>query len=103
MTYRKEYQAKYYEENKKRFLEKAKEAHQNASANKAFGALLNELTDSRTKLEATMLQDVLKDLDIKPDHIALLWKEYQQKTNAYVVMSNVEDHKQPFIDWMESR
>ncbi|MEZ9342977.1 hypothetical protein AB4165_10340 [Vibrio cyclitrophicus] len=103
MTDRKEYMADYYEQNKTRLLEKAKEAHQKAVASKTFGALVSELTDSRIKLEAAMLQSVLQDLDIKPDHIALLWKEYRKKTNAYVVMSNVDDHKQPFIDWMESR
>lgn len=100
MTDRKEYMAKYYEKNKAILCEVSKK---NRESKKTYNQLLQELTDSRIKLEATMLQDVLKYLDIKPDHIALLWKEYQQKTNAYVVMSNVDDHKQPFINWMESR
>ncbi|MEZ9873430.1 hypothetical protein [Vibrio sp. 10N.261.51.C6] len=100
MTDRKEYMAKYYEKNKAILCEVAKK---NRESKKTYNQLLQELTDSRIKLEVVMLQEVLKGVDIKPDHIALLWKEYQQKTNAYVVMSNVEDHKQPFIDWMESR
>ncbi|MEZ9350712.1 hypothetical protein AB4182_04010 [Vibrio splendidus] len=103
MTDRKEYMADYYEKNKTRLLEKAKKASANAAATKSFNALVSELTNSRIKLEAAMLQNVLQDKKLEPDHIALLWKEYQQKTNAYVVMSNVDDHKRPFIDWMESR
>ncbi|PML55302.1 hypothetical protein [Vibrio lentus] len=107
MTERKEYMADYYEKNKVRLLEKAKEAHANAVANKAFGTLLNELVDSRIKLEATMLQDVLGQMDkkLEPDHIALLWKQYKQehKHTGFVTISNVNDHKQPFINWMESR
>ncbi|MCC4818026.1 hypothetical protein BCU85_17350 [Vibrio lentus] len=105
MTDRKEYMADYYEQNKTRLLEKAKEAHQKAVASKTFGTLLNELTDSRIKLEAAMLQDVLGQMDkkLEPDHIALLWKQYKQehKHAGFVTMSNVDDHKQSFLIWME--
>lgn len=107
MTDRKEYMADYYEQNKARLLEKAKEAHQKAVASKAFGALLNELADSRLKLEAAMLQNVLQDLDkkLEPEHMALLWKQYKQehKQIGFVTIANVSDHKEPFLIWMEAR
>ncbi|MEZ9421149.1 hypothetical protein BCV33_21280 [Vibrio lentus] len=105
MTDRKEYMADYYEKNKTRLLEKAKKASANAAATKSFNALVSELTDSRIKLEAAMLQDVLGQMDkkLEPDHIALLWKQYKQehKHAGFVTMSNVDDHKQPFLIWME--
>lgn len=97
----------YYEKNKTRILDKAKEAHKNAVASKTFGTLLNELADSRIKLEAALLQDVLTNLDkkLEPDHIALLWKQYKQehKHVGFVTISNVNEHKEPFLIWMESR
>lgn len=98
MTNRTEYQKNYYGKNKEAFFEKREKQ-------KTFGALVSELTDSRIKLEAAMLQDVLGQMDKKlaPDHIALLWKQYKQehKHAGFVTMSNVDDHKQPFLIWME--
>ncbi|PMG45667.1 hypothetical protein BCU90_17540 [Vibrio lentus] len=97
----------HYEKNHKKIIQKAAERSRKAKANKTFGTLLSELTDSRIKVEAAMLQDVLGQMDkkLEPDHIALLWKQYKQehKHTGFVTISNVNDHKQPFINWMESR
>ncbi|PTP45909.1 hypothetical protein [Vibrio splendidus] len=104
MTDRKEYMAKYYEKNKAILCEVSKK---NRESKKAYGQLLQELTDSRIKLEAALLQDVLQDLDkkLEPVQMALLWKQYKQehKQIGFVTIANVSDHKEPFLIWMESR
>ncbi|WP_019614706.1 hypothetical protein [Psychromonas ossibalaenae] len=104
---KKQLNREYYEKHHKKIIQNAAERSRKAKASKTFGTLLNELADSRIKLEAVLLRDVLTNLDkkLEPDHIAMLWKQYKQehKHAGFVTISNVDEHKQPFIDWMEAR
>ncbi|MFA0330736.1 hypothetical protein AB4526_16925 [Vibrio cyclitrophicus] len=95
MTNRTEYQKNYYAENKEALFEKREKQ-------KTFNELLQEFADSRTLAEVEMLQEVMSK-DMTPDHIALLWREYQRATNAVMTIATVNEHKRPFIDWMELR
>ncbi|MFA0350427.1 hypothetical protein FCV60_19330 [Vibrio sp. F13] len=95
MTNRTEYQKNYYAENKEALFEKREKQ-------KTFNELLQGFTDSRTLVEVEMLQEVMRK-GMTTDHIALLWREYQRATKAVMTIATVSEHKQPFIDWMESR
>ncbi|MEZ9188044.1 hypothetical protein AB4133_01735 [Vibrio sp. 10N.286.52.F8] len=69
---------RYYEKNKKRILEKAKAAHQRATATKTFNELLAEFATANQLKTAKYLHTLLAEFGIKADYMALLYREHER-------------------------
>ncbi len=69
---------RYYEKNKKRILEKAKAAHQRATATKTLHELLAEFATAKQLETAKYLHTLLQEFGIKADYMALLYREYER-------------------------
>lgn len=69
---------RYYEKNKKRILEKAKAAHQRATATKTFNELVTEFATANQLKTAKYLHTLLPEFGIKADFMALLYREHER-------------------------
>ncbi|PMG55973.1 hypothetical protein [Vibrio splendidus] len=69
---------RYYEKNKKRILEKAKAAHQRATATKTFNELVTEFADAKQRRVATELQRLMQLHSIQQDYIILLYRLWER-------------------------
>ncbi|MFA0435936.1 hypothetical protein AB4554_06930 [Vibrio breoganii] len=69
---------RYYEKNKKWILEKAKAAHQRATATKTFKELVTEFATAKQLETAKYLHTLLPEFGIKPDYMALLYREHER-------------------------
>ncbi|MEZ8611711.1 MULTISPECIES: hypothetical protein [Vibrio] len=67
-----------YLRNKERILAKAKAAHQKATATKSFNELVTEFATANQLKAAKYLHSLLPEFGIKPDYMALLYREYER-------------------------
>ncbi|MCW8334080.1 hypothetical protein [Vibrio paucivorans] len=91
----------YYEKHHKKIIQKAAERSRKAKASKTFAILLNELTDSRIKLEAQLLHGSMKGWKINPDHLVRLWRDYQKEANVFLAMDNLKEERPHFEAYVE--
>ena len=89
---------KYYAENREKVIEKEKK---NRNATKTYNQLLQELIDSRTKLEAQLLHGSMKGWKINPDHLVRLWRDYQKEANVFLTMDNLKEERPHFEAYVE--
>ncbi|KAB0463171.1 hypothetical protein [Vibrio kanaloae] len=84
---------RYYEKNKKRILEKAKAAHQRATATKTFNELVTEFASAKQRRVATELHSLMQLHSIKQDYIILLYRLWERTVENEI----------PFAEWLALR
>ncbi|ANP76939.1 hypothetical protein A134_11150 [Vibrio crassostreae 9CS106] len=83
---------RYFAKNKKRILEKAKAAHQRSKAKRNFNELIAQFADAKQLETAKYLHTLLPEFGIKPDYMALLYREHERSKS-----------EMDFKQWLEDR